>query len=493
MKKIYAVGVGGSGAKCIESLVFLQALGILGATHLVILLVDADRDNGNSQRTSANLKATLECQQSFPQGQTEWMKYSLTDYELWNPLGDLVHQSNLEAIFNKQMLTKTPLAKLLDALYSPAEQAADLGVGFRGRPPIGSAVMSRLELATDPQTAGRKWQKWFNTLLSEVSSGEEVTIHLFGSIFGGTGASGVPTLANVIANHLQDQRCRQGVHLNASILLPYFGFEKPEDGEQKVYAETRFFALNTQAALQYLTDQGEGIFDSVYLIGHQEKQFYSSATGGTQQRNLAHFVELYAALAVNHGWQQPIGETRAFYMSCGQLEHLSWQDLPDTELVKPRLAKGVRFAYAWRYNFSLELRTACNLGAKKFARGAPWFSHFFALQEDGGPTPAVAAPDQIQKAQLLDQWAHRFLSWSQQLASSNPRSQQFFNLQDLTDLDSDSPKYREELHSLLLDVEQSHSQRRNDRLDTIKAQLGDRGHAYGKGVQGLAQALFDLL
>ena len=59
MKKIYAIGVGGSGAKCLESAIFLQALGIFGNARLSLLLVDADAANGNSQRTQINLQNTL--------------------------------------------------------------------------------------------------------------------------------------------------------------------------------------------------------------------------------------------------------------------------------------------------------------------------------------------------------------------------------------------------------------------------------------------------
>ena len=58
MKKIYAIGVGGSGAKCLESAIFLQTLGIFGDSRLGVLLVDADAANGNSQRTRINLNNT---------------------------------------------------------------------------------------------------------------------------------------------------------------------------------------------------------------------------------------------------------------------------------------------------------------------------------------------------------------------------------------------------------------------------------------------------
>ncbi len=502
MKKIYAIGIGGSGAKCLETVIFLHALGIFGDSRLGILLVDADTSNGNSQRTQVNLKNTLACYQLFRPSSdlaSEWMAGELEDYGVWNPLGGVIYSSNLSKIFNRQSLgsTMSPLAKLFDALYSPDEQDADLAVGFRGRPPIGSAVMSRLELESVPTTAlSDNWQRLFTHIQSDRGNGDEVSIHLFGSIFGGTGASGLPTLATLIANQLKANDLRQGVHLNASLLLPYFGFEKPDDGEEKVYAETRFFALNTQAALNYLTEQAAGVFDTVYLMGNQEKKSYQSYTGGVKQENEAHFIELYAALAVNHGFGQPIGQTQAAYISRGSLDQLLWQDLPDSDLVKKRLSKGVRFAYSWYYNFAKELLVAQKLGAKKFAKGAPWFPSFFTLKKEGEVNfPAVAEDSQKKQAEVLEKWTKSFLIWAKQVAHSHRQGEQLFRLQEvLKELESVTEKrpYGEYLSDLVIDGVKSAKAKSRDRLDTYKNQLADQAPS-GKGVFGLAHALFQLL
>ncbi|QHV01504.1 hypothetical protein [Synechocystis sp. CACIAM 05] len=495
MQKIYAIGVGGSGAKCVEAAIFLHSLGLYGDnSELRILLVDADTSNGNSQRTGVNFRTTDDAQKAFGQGKSPLMSGQFFHYGTWNPLGDQVHNNNLAGVFNKQALRASalPLAKLFDALYSPAEQTADLGVGFRGRPPIGSAVMSRLELDSLRQTQAGGWQQLFNNLTTDlgVGRGNDVVVHFFGSIFGGTGASGVPTLAKLISNQLKQDNLRVRIH--ASLLLPYFAFERPDDGDQTVFAETRFFALNTQAALQYLTEQSQGCFDNVYLIGDNAQTRYDSHTGGKNQENGAHFVELYAALAANHGFNRPLGGTVAHYISRGDVNSLIWTDLPDDEIAKLALSRGVRFAYAWFYNFSLELEAARKLGGKKFAKGAPWFQHFFALRPGEGDKPLVEDPQEVAKNDLLTAWARKFLQWAQQVSSAHVNGEQLFQLKHLDDLNQ-SPGYREHLHQLIIDKEKSQAAQSGDRLDTIKNRLADEGKSYDKGVFGLAHALFDLL
>ena len=96
------------------------------------------------------------------------------DYDVWNPLGDVVHETNLQDIFNKPALNvnSPALGKLFDALYSPQEQEAKLDVGFRGRPPIGSIIMSRPKLDDLQDIQGALWQKFLADLETDKGSGE---------------------------------------------------------------------------------------------------------------------------------------------------------------------------------------------------------------------------------------------------------------------------------------------------------------------------------
>jgi hypothetical protein len=503
MRKIYAIGVGGSGAKCLEAIVFLHSLGIYGPDcHLGVLLVDADASNGNSQRASINLSSTIEAHQKFKNGKTQLLNGEMVNYGTWDPLGEVLHASDLETIFNKQSLqtnSLSPLGKLFDALYSPDEQSADLRVGFRGRPPIGSIIMSRLELETLINGAERSaWERLFSNVKTDLGDGNnQVVIHFCGSIFGGTGASGIPTLANLIDKQLRDEKLRNSVRINASLLLPYFGFEKPIDGDQTVYAETRFFALNTQAALQYLTEHANGSFDRVYLIGDQDKKQYKSHTGGKHQQNDAHFVELYAALALNHAFEKfgSGGEpTKGLYISRTSGSSLLWDDLPNSQQIKQDLGKGVKFSYAWFYNFSLELEEAVKMNGSRFAKGAPWFPNFFSVKNGQDEKPVVSAVAEQELNKSLAIWSSRFLRWIQQIAASHKGGDQLFQLTSLNEFDTETLRsYHEHLHTLVIGDDSSPQSMYTNSLDTIKNKLADQGKTGQLGVFGLAHALYVLL
>ena len=495
MSKIYAIGVGGSGSKCIESLVFLHSIGMFGKSKLGIVFVDADSANGNTQRARTNLRTSDECQKAFGQGNTDFMAGEFRDYGVWNPLAEVIHSTNLEQIFNREVMCSTApqLGNLFDALYSPSEQQADLNVGFRGRPPIGSAIMSRLELKDLSSGKNTVWGRIFDDIHTEVNNGDEVAVHLFGSVFGGTGASGVPTLAKMMHMQLQQLGIRDRVHINATPLLPYFGFSKPEDGDHTVFAETRFFGLNTQAALQYLTEHSPGVFDTVYLLGNVEKEMYEAHTGGTNQHNDAHFIELYAGLSVADGLNHQIGVTQSAYISRASNDQLTWDDLPvgcDDRSSREYIGRAIRFTYSWLFNFSLELNAAKEIGGRRFAKGAPWFPRFYRLSTSASSEkPSIKDEKEQAMLRTLDEWAKAFLTWAQQISSSHSQGEQLFQLKRLQ-MTLDNRGYEEKMSSLIINGPISQVEARGDCVDRIKNKLADKKSHADSGIHGLVHSLY---
>ena len=149
----------------------------------------------------------------------------------------------------------------------------------------------------------------------------------------------------------------------------------------------------------------------------------------------------------------------------------------------------MRFAYAWYYNFALELTSAQKLGVKKFAKGAPWFRYFFSLKnESDGTLPALSEESQKKQAEVLEKWTKGFLIWAKQIAQSHRQGEQLFRL----DLQIDNRSHRDDLSNLIIDTPKSAKEKDRDRLDTFKNELADQGKK-DKGVSGLAHELFRLI
>ena len=68
------------------------------------------------------------------------------------------------------------------------EKETPLQEGFRGHPSIGSAVMAKMVDLQEDET----WREFRKNISNDDG---EAKVFLAGSIFGGTGASGFPTIA----------------------------------------------------------------------------------------------------------------------------------------------------------------------------------------------------------------------------------------------------------------------------------------------------------
>jgi hypothetical protein len=503
MARIIAIGIGGSGAKCIESLSFAHSIGLLGSATLGALLIDADAANGNGDRTSRRLALAEKLHTNFSDGASSFAEGDFQNFGIWNPLSDIVDSSSLSKIFKREsMRSSSPgLAYLMDYLYTDDERSADLKVGFRGKPPIGAAVMSRLDADALGKAGESVWSKIYEFIEGGIRDGgnkEPVIIHLFGSIFGGTGAAGVPTIGKIIDDELEKRGLREGAKICATPLLPYFSFAKPVDDECSVFAESHLFGINSQAALQYFTEQSQDVFDSVYLIGNTQRTDYTPATGGPLQNNDSHFIELYAALSAAHSLEYRSDNLTVSYISRQNSSNILWSDLPPGIASKNCLdyfKRAIFLSSSWYFNFSLELDSAITLGARKFCKGAPWFIRFYSLSNSGNSTrPSITSQHEITQTNLLTMWSREFLIWASQISLSGGNGEELFGLAKL-ELESEndsnqSRSYLNSLNGLIRDTEPI-SKVKNITVDTLKNNLADLNIINQTGTQGLAHAIFD--
>nr|WP_115538197.1 hypothetical protein [Cylindrospermopsis raciborskii] len=439
----YIIGIGGTGAKSIEAIIQLTSIGLFGEESLKLLFVDTDETNGNVNRALESLDIYNKCYELGLQGKHPWMKTAIQSLPVWSPFADNdnVTNKNLAVIFKYNLIKENdaPLGNLFDVLYTSKEREASLDVGFRGRPSIGAAVMSQVRMDTADNGF---WGNLMGQIQRDAGGGRRPKIFLCGSIFGGTGASGLPTIGRLIHNRLETLKIRDNVDLGCLFVLPYFSFT-PEENPEEVYARSEQFLLNTEAALRYYGGQPQETFDVVYLLGNQQlSPVRKFSIGKNTQCNDPHFIELYAALAGREFLLNPLtGEKKVVLMNRENPKILNWGDIPDDEKVRAEMLKATRFAFAWLSNIAPELKKAKDLGEKEFRHraGTSWFVKFFPAPRGilgGGNKSNVDFNDAEQQRAIekITAWCKDYLRWLGHIHESPGETIQLFHGDHLRNL-----------------------------------------------------------
>lgn len=491
----YVIGIGGTGAKCIEAIIQLASVGLFPTNKLNLLFVDADETNGNLQQTHNTLSFYQKCYRLL-QGQhkeCKWMTTKIESYSVWSPFAKTGTEKTLGSFFTYQTIRETnpALANLFDVLYTQDERTVSLEVGFRGRPAIGSAIMTQIDLE---RLAEPPWSSFIHQIEDDAGGGAGAKVLLCGSIFGGTGAAGLPTLGRLIANKLERDGVRGSVKLGCIFALPYFNFPRTNTNEA-VYATSDLFLLNTEAALRYYHNHSEQ-FDVKYLIGNQQfEQLGEFSVGKDTQKNRPHFIEFYAGLAAHNFFcaHPPQGVQ---VISRNQTGILQWNDLPNSGEVKVELTNAARFAFIWLADFQGKLEKAKNQGIAELD-GYAWFDKFFQGRGFMGRITRKELPDLSQNEQqeaikIINDWCRDFLRWLSDIHQcENERVNLFKAREHFVNLDS---LKEEKLAHLVFDDPRAKDLLDKDNLVNLKNNLGDLDISKfaepNQGVAGLAKALY---
>ena len=201
MNRLFIFCIGGTGSRVLKNLIMLLASGAeINAKEIVPIIIDPDSGNGDLNRTIKILKEYRSLNQhSSANG------FFSTKITLMNELdGDLDENSvklEIENTNNMSFQNFIGFQQVSDAnkdflsmLFSQENLDADMNVGFKGNPNIGSVVLNQLNLSPV--------YKAFVTHFTENDN-----VFIISSIFGGTGAAGFPLLLKNIRtnqnnNHL---------------------------------------------------------------------------------------------------------------------------------------------------------------------------------------------------------------------------------------------------------------------------------------------------
>ncbi len=321
--KLFVIAIGGTGMRCLESFVHLCAMGMFDGQEIDILTIDTDSSNGNKDRaeklinlyndiktSSADKVGGTPNRQTFFSAKINLHKFS-TDYA-----GNRCSFRNLANIGDDDN-DNQDLADLF--LDKETVQKFDLSHGYRAQTHLGSMLMYHgiVEAALNAHRKGadampqEKELRDFITKIQDSAAGARVFI--FGSVFGGTGASSIPVVPRAIneavrifsdgANTLNPELVKFG----ASLLTDYFKFPNPDatqKSKEKVIASASNFALNSQAAMEFYRKDPtvKAYYRRLYHVGwpasmRKDISGGKLLTGGNEQKNPCHVVELMCAMA----------------------------------------------------------------------------------------------------------------------------------------------------------------------------------------------------
>lgn len=311
----YIIAVGGTGNKILESVVYAACADAFYTLdeqgrptpipRLHLLSVDVDAACGNTTRAQRAAESYQEVQGAFAHSSLQRRCFH-TELSIsrWN-----MNLSRRAASVHKMAQNHGCDRLLSRTLFTPEEANLEYSEGFRGHPDLGVLFFADL-LDSLEETRRQGLPDEFNALVdrmqAELIRGDEVRVVLCGSIFGGTGASGIPALSKYLRRRFQDFP-RQFI-LGSVLMLPYYRVPPADaDESREIVVRSDAFLDKARTALQYYGMEGmlrssetdeRGIYDAVYLLGLPPELFVTASlysTGSQSQENDAHLMEWLAA------------------------------------------------------------------------------------------------------------------------------------------------------------------------------------------------------
>ena len=316
-KEVFVIGIGGTGMRCIESFIHLCAIGMFDDTNVNMLALDTDKDNGNFSRLKSLKEAYLNTKgigKSHSPLKDTFFSANLHYYQ-FSP--DYSNKSTFKQVFNYDdaKYNHPDEAAVADLLLTESAKSFDLKHGYRAQTHLGSMLMYHSIINEIAQGDPNSDLRCFIQKLIDASGAGNPRVFILGSVFGGTGASSIPIIPKAIRDAAKLMSGATDIEKNsyfgATLLTAYFSFPQPTDDEfakQKIIATSDKFALNSQAAMMfYEADETvRKTYQRLYMMGTDDiswkpgKVKGKTITGGMEQENDSHYIELLAACAAWH-------------------------------------------------------------------------------------------------------------------------------------------------------------------------------------------------
>lgn len=317
----YIFAIGGSGARVLRSLTMLLASGCKGTAannEIIANIIDYDSTNGDTNRTqkvmetyhylhnNAYQNSDTDTEQFFcnpllmlrdkcSPAQRAFLnvnaKFELhlsaattnqtfADYIGYKYLG--VGTGNNETRQLLESLFDTSSEKIQDTMDDnpKAELNMNLHKGFKGCPNLGCIVTKHLKSLPELNLA-------VNSLIQPTDK-----IVVIGSLFGGTGASGIPMLLDLFDSNPRTRTANKAV----IALLPYFNVAPPDANNKSAVNSNTFIAKTKAAISAYQSIYTQA--NCFYFVGDEPQNVFANVDGMKGQKNDAHYVELASAMCI---------------------------------------------------------------------------------------------------------------------------------------------------------------------------------------------------
>lgn len=289
MSKLYIYAIGGTGARVIKALTMLLASGVQTGYDIVPIIIDPDKENGDLKRTIELLDQYQEISKKVGDG-NGFFQNKIEKLQGESEFCISITNSDgvkFKDFINYTLLHNAPNSQcLVDALFSQQNLDADMTVGFKGNPNIGSVVLNQIVKSSTFASFAQAFQA-------------DDRIFIISSIFGGTGAAGFPLLLKNIRESditgVTNTVVLKNSIVGALSVLPYFNIE-PGDATAQVDSST--FMQKTKAALSYYDKHVVKGVNEMYYLGDDLLEVYEHNEGEEDQKNKAHCIEFFGALSV---------------------------------------------------------------------------------------------------------------------------------------------------------------------------------------------------
>lgn len=435
----YVIGVGGTGARCLEAVCYLAAAGFF-TNNLHFLVLDPDQNNGNGKRTQQIIKQysiLQRCDQPVNPRNRELLGLRRKDLDpasLFRVTLNDSGQAGRGALpyywRNPNLPTRTfeqavnfssqppRFQDFIRLFYQDSDLSMQLNAGYRGRTSVG-AVALKIDLDSTVTDKNGGLYELVQSLQADLQNGKP-RVFVAGSVFGGTGAAALPTVRAFLQKldkEIIGPNAKQ-LEFGCGMLVPYFTFPKSTRTAETVVPDSDEHMIATKAALLHYAHVPPG-YRHVYLIGAPDRvrTALTFEPGDETQINTPHYVEFVTALAAADFFNSPASEATEedlhfandVVVAAGQTsEGVTWRTLPVSgqrhQEVKRKLVSFVTTLYFYK-NFLH--RTITNSSEYQ---NAPWY-------RDNFRSPLTLATQRETLNTLFD-FSSSFLAWLRAVGDS---------------------------------------------------------------------------